>query len=124
MTKMVSSNTPDTPIGGSPTDHLSIPTNPTHTAFEVPYYSRSFRYDSKGFLDFPGRHGSSVEELLDPKTCDRTADELNDLFQSWLFFGFISETVCVGYNAAEFVCTNSKGAEVITTRPLSILAMR
>ena len=90
----------------------------------VPYVVRdkpNIAYDGLGFSSFPSRRGLDKSRLLHGDFQGRSTDDLNDFFQSWLFFGMVHEVLTVAgedVDLSEFVRINEDGQQVITIIPL------
>lgn len=105
-------------------DHLHLPAQPLSRHPVIPYLVNADpqdAYDGQGFASFPQRRGFDKARLLDGDFQGRSSAELNEFFQSWLFFGILHEVLTTAgeqVNLADFVQTTSKGQRCITTLPL------
>jgi hypothetical protein len=105
-------------------DHLHLPSWPASPLPVVPYVIRDEpdnAYDGLGFSSFPSRRGLDKSRLLHGDFQGRSTDDLNEFFQSWLFFGMVYEVLTVAgedVDLSEFVRINGDGQQVITTIPL------
>ncbi|KAF7155936.1 hypothetical protein CNMCM6106_007848 [Aspergillus hiratsukae] len=82
-------------------EHLPLPDGEKHFIV-APYNAPPGKwYDHKGFLDFPQRRGWTNSQLkgylegnrFKPKGCD---SEVEEFFQTWLFFGLVIEVLKIG----------------------------
>ncbi|OAP60681.1 hypothetical protein AYL99_05683 [Fonsecaea erecta] len=73
-------------------DHIPTPEYPFRP-IHVPWLGGSLaltsEYDSKGFLDFPSRHGWSTQSLHDVDFEGRDAAQTAAFLQEWLYFGLL-----------------------------------
>ncbi|KIX10279.1 uncharacterized protein Z518_01361 [Rhinocladiella mackenziei CBS 650.93] len=105
-------------------DHLQLPRQLRYPLPSIPYVLRSppsSAYDGLEFSSYPQRRGFNKDELLQGHVAGRSDEELNEFFQSWLFFGTIYEVFRIAkekFNMTEFVWVNGDGQQLITTRPL------
>lgn len=105
-------------------DHLHLPAQLAHPLPVIPYVVRSDpknAYDGLGFSTFPERRGFDKDLLLRGDFGGRSDADLNEFFQSWLFFGMLHEVMTTAgesVDLADFVKMNDNGQSVITTLPL------
>ena len=109
-------------------DHLPKPTKPfRQPAYpEVLYLCTQISYPSKSvgfeaFLSFPTKYGFSVQELQRGDCSLYEADHTLALFQSWLFFGLLTETfsgASIPFDQGEFQRQNDDGHWLVSTEPL------
>lgn len=111
-------------------DHLHLPTEPFHPLPLIPYVVRANprdAFDGLDFSSFPTRRGFDKEAVLEGDFRGRSHADINEFFQSWLFFGMLSSVLTIAgevVDLEDFVETNSKGEKVITTLPLRNYLLR
>ncbi|KIW95300.1 uncharacterized protein Z519_03884 [Cladophialophora bantiana CBS 173.52] len=109
-------------------DHIPTPEHPFRP-IHVPWLGGSqklkvnYEYDSKGFLDFPSRHGWSTQSLQDANFEGKNAAQTAAFLQEWLYFGLISSVfqICgISFNRHDFIRRTSglKYRAFVTTRTL------
>src|ERR1700730_13101434 len=100
-------------------DHLHLPAEPLNPPPLIPYVVNADpkdAYDGLGFSSFPERRGFDKDRLLRGDFEGWSNADLNELFQSWLFFGMLHEVLTTAgedVNLADFVETNNEGKRAI-----------
>lgn len=106
-------------------DHLQIPEGADHV--KLPYLGRE-EFDGGEFCDYPQRKNWTRAELLGENDYGgRTKEEVNALFQTWLFFGClitVFRSVGVEVQTADFIRTTEDGSKYITTKMLPEFVQR
>ncbi|RDL30357.1 Uncharacterized protein BP5553_10235 [Venustampulla echinocandica] len=112
------------PSGGTPVDHLPLPRNPTHPPIEIPYIKEGEEYDGGPFITFPSRRGWTEKDICDPKNSGKTARETVAFFQTWFFWGLLTDILRVPVRELDLVRENKCGQKVITTFRLPQLILK
>jgi hypothetical protein len=97
-------------------EHLAIPSGATHVQF--PYLGTE-DYDGGTFFEYPRRKGWTEAELKGKG--QRTPEEINAFFQTWLFFGCLARvfrSVGVKTKPSDFIRVGKDGKKFLTTEPL------
>ena len=98
-------------------DHILKVGNPIYPDLKVPYLCEGWQYTAP-FATYPVRRGFKWTDLLDPSRAKKPAEEVDQLLQSWLFFGLLQEIFGDLFNAAHYVRVDSKGSKILTTQRL------
>lgn len=100
-------------------DHLLIPEGATH--IPVPYKCTE-PYDGDDFMTYPFRKGWTVEQLKGADDYgDRSPASVEAFFQTWLFFGFLTEVFKIaGFQISQDDFVDSERG-VVTTKKLPAL---
>jgi hypothetical protein len=88
---------------------------------EVPYLAAQ-EYDGGEFITYPSRRGWSDNDLKGYQNFgNRSPEEVEAFFQTWLYFGFVIEVfgiVGVQFKTQDFIRTGQNGERYITTQVL------
>jgi Heterokaryon incompatibility protein (HET) len=107
-------------------EHIPKP-SAASSHIEVPYLfdeSCPYVYDNKksGFGTYPERCGWEKSSLRDSgditKGGSKTLKQVASFWQSWLYFGFMHLVFYTPIRISDFICLNSRGQQIVTTRCL------
>jgi hypothetical protein len=73
-------------------DHLPVPLGASEPPIEIPFVA-DIPWDFKDFAGFPSRHGYAVSADGNLRLDYISVERLAALLQSWLYFGFLCETM-------------------------------
>jgi len=86
-----------------------------HPPIEIPYVREGEEYDGGPFITFPSRRGWTEKDICDPKNSGKTAREIAAFFQTWFFWGLLTDILRVPIRESDLVRENTCGQKVITT---------
>jgi hypothetical protein len=112
------------PSGGSPADHLPLPRRPLYDPTEVVYLGGGEAYDGGSFITYTSRRGWSDKDICDPSKSGRPVEEIVTFFQTWLFWGLLTDVLRIPIHERHLVGQNKWGQLVITTKHLPELILR
>jgi hypothetical protein len=110
-------------------DHLLRPPR-KENFIKVPYnVDEPEYYDDQGFFDFPQRRGWSEQDLLGVNNFgNRSDEEVESFFQTWLFFGMaieILKAAGIGVHTKDFLRREQEGtSRAVNTEILPSLLVR
>jgi len=105
-------------LGGTPADHLPSPRRPTHDAVEILYLGGGGNYDGGSFLTYPSRRHWTEKDISDPKKSAKSSREIDSFFQTWFFWGLLTDVLRMPVHESDLVKENKIGQQVITTKSL------
>lgn len=112
------------PSGGTPADHLPSPRRPAHDPIEIPYPGAGEEYDGGPFLTYPSRRGWTEKDIYNPKNSGKSTREIDSFFQTWFFWGLLTDVLRMPIHESDLVRGNKCGQQVITTKSLPALMLK